>query len=590
MAAVRVRLVFEYPPPLLPASRMCWLLVQPQHCRVVADLESIIRQRFGFSASSTRLHLFVDSCLLPPNESIHLVRDNDCIRVQQEELITENGFVTSNSPDWLAVKPKKRRRQQSQEIQQTQSESSQRKKKRKEAGLKAEHRHNSAEETELIGNVERAKKRKKVIEDDGQYNIQKKHCKKKKDKFSKDQTRRDDSRKRASSGFLGKALSGPAPPTPHAEQGEGKNVSNDTPPQGKVAVQAVDSEYSSSSISESDHPQPNNTQLAMNGTITKTVGKGISPISTRKQPNSRRGKRPAQTDVTPKVAGVKSDSNCDSLSSDSETPVVKRAFTLNREALPPVDRISGPFENGESSAACSDSRDSESGKTKSGAGAGGAAVPGKTVTEGYQPTAATLLPSLTGNCNFGQGNGRGRGRGFNGFPWRGGRQQRGAFQGRGRGTGSFRHNCENSEEPKPGDSSQMLTNKQPIVKSSSGPPKRDYSKLPLLAAPPQVGERIAFKMLELSENYTPELSDYKEGRIVSYNANTQEVELCVDSISTERSKEPGKFDLIYPTKNGEDMVEYAVTRQPQVTESWSALIEPRLIVSPRAEPVDVEFA
>ncbi|XP_020375723.1 coilin [Rhincodon typus] len=586
MSAVRVRLVFEYPPPLLPASRMCWLLLQPQHCRVVADLESIIRQRFGFSASSTRLHLFVDSCLLPPNESIQLVRDNDCIRVQQEELITENGFVTSSSPDWLAVKPKKRRRQQSQEKQETQSENDQRKKKRKEAGLKAERRHNSAEETELIGNVKSAKKRKKVIEDDGQYNIQKKHCKKKKDKFSKDQTRRDYSRKRASSGCLGKALSEPTPPT-HSKQREGKNVSDDTPPQGKVAVEAVDSEYSSSSINESDHPQPKNTQLATDGTITKTEGKGIS---TRKHPNSRRGKRPAQTDVTPKMAGVKTDSSSDSLSSDSETPVVKRAFTLNREALPPVERISGPFENGESSAPCSDTQDSESGKTKSRAGGAGAAVPGKTLSEGYQPTPATLQPSPTGNCNFGQGNGRGRGRGFNGFPWRGGRQQRGAFQGRGRGTGSFRYNYENSEEPKPGESSQTLTNKQPIVESSPGAPKRDYSKLPLLAAPPQVGERIAFKMLELSENYTPELSDYKEGRIVSYNANTQEVELCVDSISTERSKEPGKFDLIYPTKSGDNMVEYAVTRRPQVTESWSALIEPRLIVTPSAEPVDVELA
>uniref|UniRef100_UPI00398F05E5 coilin isoform X2 n=1 Tax=Pristiophorus japonicus TaxID=55135 RepID=UPI00398F05E5 len=271
MAAVRLRLLFDYPPPLLPAGRLCWLLLQPEQCRVVADLESIIRRRFGFS-SRTLLHLFLDNCLLPPNESVHLVRDNDSIRVKQEELITENGFVTSDSPDRPSVKPKKRHRHQ----HQPRSENGEKKKRRKGAGLSVEQKHDSTGET--------------------------------------------------------------------------------------------------------------------------------------------------------------------------------------------------------------------------------------------------------------------------------------------------------------------VSNKAPAV------PQRDYSKLPLLAAPPQVGERIAFKVLELSESYTPELSDYKEGRIMSYNPSTQQVGLSVDSVSTESSKEPGKFDLIYQTENGEDMVEYAVTREAQVTESWSSLVEPRLIVMPAAEPVAVEMA
>ncbi|XP_072415154.1 uncharacterized protein, partial [Chiloscyllium punctatum] len=513
-------------------------------------------------------------------------------RVQQEELITENGFVTSSSPDWLAVKPKKRHRHLSVEEQQAQGETGQRKKKRKEAGLK-EQRHHSVEETIEIGNVESVKKRKKTIEDGAKCNIQKKHCKKKKDKSSKDQTRQDCSRKRASSGCLGKAPSEPTAPTPLSKQAEGINVSNDILPPRKVAVQAIDSECSSSSISESDHPQAKTPQLATGHTITKSEGKGNS---TKKHPNSRHGKRPAQTDLTPKMAGVSTDSSSDSQSSDFQTPRVKKALTLNHRALPPVERISGHSENGKSLAArtsptaSSDSQDSESEQTKSRAGSEDAAAPGQTNTEGYRPTPATLLPKPAEHSDFGQGNGRGRGRGFNGFPWRGGRQQRGAFRGRGRGTGCFYYNYENSQEPKPGESNQSLTNKQPVVESSPGAPKRDYSKLPLLAAPPEVGERIAFKMLELSENYTPELSDYKEGRIVSYNASTQEVELCLDSVSTERSKEPGKFDLIYPTKNGEDVVEYAVARQPQVTESWSTLVEPRLIVTPSAEPVAVELA
>ncbi|XP_041072524.1 coilin isoform X2 [Carcharodon carcharias] len=530
MSALRLRLVFDYPPPLLPAARMCWLLLQPEQCRVVADLESIIRQRFGFS-SRTRLHLFVDSCLLPPNESIFLVRDNDCIRVQQEELITENGFVTSNSPDQLRVKPKKRHRHQSVDKHESQSENGQ-KKKRRNAGPSTELTHNSTGETVSMGSVESLRKRKKETEGDGKYNIQKKH-KKKKDKSSKDQTSRDCSSKRARPGSLGKALSEPTAAILLTKQGEGKNASSNCASQKKVTAQAVDSKCSSSNASESDHMLTKNLQLATAGTITKGEGR-VS--SARKSPSSRNGKRPVQTNTTSKIAGEKANSSSDSLSSDSDIPVVKKAFTLKPGTLPSMERIPGHSENGNlnvaknSPEASSDSQDSESGKHGSKLTGADTFTPGKTGNEGHQPTTATLQSDQVGNSNFGQGNGRGRGRGFGGFPWRD-RQQCGALRGRGRGAG-FYYKYENSQEPKPGESKETLTNKHIIVQNPPEVPKRDYSKLPLLAAPPQVGERIAFKVLELSENYTPELSDYKEGRLLSYNPSTQQVELCVDSIST----------------------------------------------------------
>ncbi|GCB65605.1 hypothetical protein scyTo_0007755, partial [Scyliorhinus torazame] len=500
-------------------------------------------------------------------------------RVEQEELITENGFVSSNSPAQLRVKSKKRHRQQSTDRHESQSENGQ-KKKRKDAGLSRKKTHDSTAETVSGASMESLKKRKKT-EGDAKYNIQKKH-KKKKDKSSKDQTNGDRSHKRARSGSFGKPLSEPI----LSKQGEEKNDSDNCTSHRKLTVQEMVSECSSSNTSEDEHPSSENPQLATVGTITKTEG---TDSSAKKSSNSRTGKRHVQTKLTTKIAGERAASSSGPLSSDSETPVVKKAFALEPEALPSVERIPGCSENAakDLSEASSDSEDSESGKSGSKLTGADTVTPGKAGNEGRQAT-ANVQPGQVGNGKFGHGNGRGRGRGFGGFPW-GVRQQCGVLRGRGRGAGIFYYNYENSQEPKPGESKETVTNKHVVVENPPEVPKKDYSKFPLLAAPPQVGERIAFKMLELSENYTPELSDYKEGRLLSYNASTQQVELCVDSISTENSKEPGKFDLIYQTESGEDVVEYAVTREPQVSESWSSLVEPRLIVTPAAESVAVNL-
>lgn len=76
---IRLRLHFDYPPPAAVGCRMCWLLVDVNACRVVADLESTIRERFGFSRGSI-FNLFIQDCYLPHTESIYIVRDNDDIR------------------------------------------------------------------------------------------------------------------------------------------------------------------------------------------------------------------------------------------------------------------------------------------------------------------------------------------------------------------------------------------------------------------------------------------------------------------------------------------------------------------------------
>uniref|UniRef100_A0A3B3UH05 Coilin N-terminal domain-containing protein n=1 Tax=Poecilia latipinna TaxID=48699 RepID=A0A3B3UH05_9TELE len=76
---IRLRLFFDYPPPAVVGCRMCWLLVDLNTCRVVADLESVIREKFEFSRSSV-LSLFIEDCYLPHTENIYVVRDNDDVR------------------------------------------------------------------------------------------------------------------------------------------------------------------------------------------------------------------------------------------------------------------------------------------------------------------------------------------------------------------------------------------------------------------------------------------------------------------------------------------------------------------------------
>ncbi|NXV74053.1 COIL protein, partial [Atlantisia rogersi] len=180
------------------------------------------------------------------------------------------------------------------------------------------------------------------------------------------------------------------------------------------------------------------------------------------------------------------------------------------------------------------------------------------------------------------GRGRGRGTGEDNF-WRGprGRGFRGMMRGQGHGRGAnpvWFYNY-SSEGQKQRQINEAATNTSVLVQNPVEAPKRDYSVLPLLAAPPQVGERIAFKRLELTENYSPEVSDYKVW-FSSLNSFPNPLEVSLKYFEVSIAKEPGKFDLVYQSADGVELIEYAVPQDTKITESWDALIEPRLIIEP----------
>ncbi|XP_019752990.1 coilin [Hippocampus comes] len=128
-----------------------------------------------------------------------------------------------------------------------------------------------------------------------------------------------------------------------------------------------------------------------------------------------------------------------------------------------------------------------------------------------------------------------------------------------------------------GDLANPQPSQQQSLSNEAESTSQDYSAMPLLAAPPQVGQKIAFKLLELTENYTPEVSEYKKGKIVSFDPTTKQIERELLS-TVQAPSEPGKFDLVYQNPDGSETVEYALSRGSRVTERWESLLEPRLMI------------
>jgi len=83
---------------------------------------------------------------------------------------------------------------------------------------------------------------------------------------------------------------------------------------------------------------------------------------------------------------------------------------------------------------------------------------------------------------------------------------------------------------------------------------------------PRLNDIIAFKMIEISENYTPELSEFKEGRVV--NIDDKGV-VTFEILNETKLKRNGKFEL-----NPEDE---GVAQDLIVQLNWRDVMDPRLV-------------
>ncbi|XP_004378162.1 coilin [Trichechus manatus latirostris] len=572
---VRLRLQFDYPPPVTPDCTVFWLLVDLSRCRVVTDLISLVRQRFGFS-SGAFLGLYLDGGLLPPGESARLVRDNDCLRVKLEESgVTESSLIASNG-DSTTVLPRKTKKRAF-KLEEDEED---------ELGYKYSRKHWKKQENNNNNEKTLDLEPKAVID----QNVRKKNKRKNKatcevEGDDAEETRRK-SPKKKEKGECKRQIKNPKPPK--AQTVKEWTVQNCSPPKGSpgrnslvkakkkggIGICTKDSP-SSSSESESSHESTSDGLSNVVLEVRKSSEKVSTELSKEgpSAKNTTTNKLLTKTSfslspIKGKAAKTSSSSSDSSSESDDQSTMSQRPAERAAGCLKTVGLLAGRGFPGPGSSAQTPSATG----WKHSDSNGGRQAPG--------PPPNLSLPTSVG---------RGLGRGEDLLSWKGARGR--GMRGRGRGRGQTIP-CvlnRNNEYQKQQQLNEVITNSSTVIQNPVEIHKKDYSMLPQLAAAPQVGEKIAFKLLELTSDYSPDVSDYKEGKILSHNPETQQVDIEILS-SLPAVKEPGKFDLVYHNENGTEVVEYAVTQEKRITVFWRELIDPRLIVESASNTSSTELA
>ncbi|XP_051245088.1 coilin [Dicentrarchus labrax] len=529
---IRVRLHFDYPPPAVVDCRMCWLLVDLNTCRVVGDLESIIREKFEFSRRSI-LNLFIEDCYLPHTESVFVVRDNDSVRVKVDCLSQVNGH--SSRPDTASQNCRKRQRPAGEDGPGENGASVEWKKKKRKKGseesLERDAKQASGDEKNKKSQGKRKEKKKKKKAEENGLTV---------------------TPKPAASTKKTPAKVGQPP------------KSTKKPPVAQAKTQNVSSSDSSSSSSKEDEapkkppvqkpapktptaPAASKTLLAAKPTQTKP-----HPPSSSSSATDSSSDEATRVKSPPKSKPLTSTTSKGRISENSKCQQAPAALQSTNCAQKQAASATAP-PLGKTAEPCTSSSEEE-----------------------IELVIRRPMQQLVRGGGSSQSSWRGSGRAQ---PIRGGPGERGRGEGRGgtRGhNGSFEFSYNGAMEPSY--QTDSITNLSVVLQNGAeSAPKQDYSSMPLLAAPPQVGQKIAFKLLELTENYTPEVSEYKEGKIVSFDPTTKQIELEVHN-AFQAPVEPGKFDLVYQNPDGSERVEYAVSRSSRVTERWESLLEPRLII------------
>ncbi|XP_064439620.1 coilin isoform X2 [Mirounga angustirostris] len=566
---VRLRLQFDYPPPATPHCTAFWLLVDLNRCRVVTDLISLIRQRFGFS-SGALLGLYLEGGLLPPAESARLVRDNDCLRVKLEERAAAENTVTIKNGDDSHLLPKKAKKRafKLEEGEETELDYKNSKKRWKKQENNNDKTLDLEPKAVIDLSVRKKSKRKNkamcsVVDGDDEETKRKSPKRKEKCEYKK-QTKNSRSSKAQTVKDWAAPNCGPPKGSP------ARNSLVKAKRKGGPGISTKESPISSSE-SESYHES---TSDGLSHVIleVRNSSEKISTESSKEGPstkNTAANKVAAKTGfnstaVKGKTTRTSSSSSDSSSESDDQCTVSKSTPERAAGFLKPVGLFAGRGCPGPGP--CSQTP--------------GAAPWKHSEANGARPAPPAPPPNVTLPASLG----RGWGRGEDLLSWRGARGRGMRGRGRGRGQAVSLVLNRNAEYQKHQQLNEMVTNSSTIIQNPVETHKKDYGLLPLLAAAPQVGEKIAFKLLELTSDYSPDVSDYKEGKILSHNPETQQVDIEILS-SLPAMKEPGKFDLVYHNENGTEVVEYAVTQEKRITVFWRELIDPRLIVdSPSTIP------
>ncbi|EMP40199.1 Coilin [Chelonia mydas] len=505
---VRLRLLFDYPPPGSPGCSLCWLLLEPSQVRLVTDLISLIREK-----------------------------------VKLEEVVTDICDELGNGITYSSRKERKRHRQKLEEEGESRSEDDRHRRKKKKKKQNSEHLSCKEEDSVNVQDSwKKSKKRKRKEEVNGRNGItggkedsgldESKKLKKKLEGEKELEQERKDAKQRKIRAVRGKTVLEKANNSFLLSPSKSSTVKNIAAQSSKKKGGILDSDSSStSSDSVMDMKQNKSSHKPVAATVHRdksqlVANSAIKTVTASKVTAKSKDENSPKTAISKKAKPQSSSSDSDSSMEEEEQSSNSKRKLLPKN--PPIVNIMSKSPKAKTSSSKSDSSDSETFVIKKPIANVGF---NKSVVRNGDKQLPTSNQGPTVNpSSFG----RGLGRGEDNFFWRGnrGRGCRGMIRGRGRGRGRSRGESNSfffnygRESQKEQQLNEAATNTSVVIQNPVEVPKREYSVLPLLAAPPQVGEKIAFKLLELTDNYTPEVSDYK------------------------------------------------------ITESWDALIEPRLIVEP----------
>ena len=93
--------------------------------------------------------------------------------------------------------------------------------------------------------------------------------------------------------------------------------------------------------------------------------------------------------------------------------------------------------------------------------------------------------------------------------------------------------------------------------------EKDYSSFPPLSAVPGVGAVVAFKVMELSADYTPGVSAYKEGKVLAVEGQKLSIELVAGIIRRSGRFELGEEEVVEKNveHNMRDLIEPVLVKQ-----------------------------
>uniref|UniRef100_A0A2K5MMA3 Coilin N-terminal domain-containing protein n=1 Tax=Cercocebus atys TaxID=9531 RepID=A0A2K5MMA3_CERAT len=430
--------------------------------------------------------------LVPPTESARLVRDNDCLRVKLEDRgVAENSVVISNGDSiHLSLRKAKKRTFKLEEDEETEPDYKYSKKHWK--------RQENNNNNEKVLNLERKAVTDQTITTCGTAGDDNKETKRKSPK----KRRNVNMKKRPGiSTLLKYRCSSP--------KGSARNSLVKTKRKGDISV-CSNGSPSSSSESESCH---------------ESISDGPSKVSLEARNSSEK----LPTDTT------------------AEKLATKPGLSLT----PSKGKTSGTSSSSSDSGSESDDQCLMSSSTPECATVGlfaGRGCPGPGLSsqtagapsglnggrQALGPSPNVSVPSL----------GRGWGRGEDLFSWKAARGR--GMWGRGHPVSCVVNRSTGNQTQQ--QLNEVVTNSSAVFQNPVETHQKDCSLLLLLAAAPQIGEKVIQQV-------------------------NREI---LSSLPTLR--EPGKFDLVYHNENGTVVVEYALMQESKVTVFWGELIDPRLII------------